>query len=118
MAVSCMAVSRMAISCLSGIFTSRGFKRVAITQQHSYHSPPCLPLALTRVCAALLCRIALILAKQLGFDAFTALGIGGSPEALKSPECKFVIGTGILRYYLFNWQGLAMHEDFIGFVAL
>ena len=39
-------------------------------------------------------------------------------EALTSPECKFVIGTGILRYYLFNWQGLAMHERDIGFVAL
>lgn len=29
---------------------------------------------------------------------------GGTPAALQDPQCKFVIGTGILRYYLFNWQ--------------
>ena len=65
-----------------------------------------------------LIRAGLILAKEMGFDAFTALGIGGLPQALKEPQCNFTIGTGILRYYLFNWQGLAKPEELIGFVAL
>jgi len=56
------------------------------------------------------------LAKQEGFDAFTALGIAGLPDDLI--QCKFVKGTGTLRYYLFNWRGKMLHDASVGFVAL
>jgi len=65
-----------------------------------------------------LVRAGLILAKQLGFDAFTALGIGGLPAQLLKPECNFTLGTGILRYYLFNHQCVAKDPGHIAFVAL
>lgn len=77
-----------------------------------------LTLRLVSLALQELIRAALILAKGIGFDAFTALDVGGISSALTGPECKFAMGTGILRYYLFNWQGLAMKEKDIGFVAL
>jgi glycylpeptide N-tetradecanoyltransferase len=58
----------------------------------------------------------LIQAKREGFDAFTALGIADLQDDLLA--CKFVRGTGTLRYYLFNWRGRVLHDSKVGFIAL
>ena len=72
----------------------------------------------TSVPMADLVRAACILAKKNGFDVFTALGIGEVLPALQSKSCQFVRGTGLLRYYLFNWREMQIEQNNVHFVAL
>jgi glycylpeptide N-tetradecanoyltransferase len=67
-----------------------------------------------------LVNLFLICAAQDGFDVTTVLATAGL-----TPDCvteeygnRFVKGTGLLRYYLFNWQGPPMEDDEVGFLAI
>lgn len=70
----------------------------------------------TSIPRAMLIDNVVSLAKREGFDAFTALGIASLADDLT--QCKFVRGTGTLRYYLFNWRGRVLHDSGVGFIAL
>ena len=68
----------------------------------------------------------LICAKKEGFDVATVLGVDGLKEEIlgdnpttdEIPGNRFCRGTGLLRYYLFNWEGPAMEDHEIGFIAI
>jgi glycylpeptide N-tetradecanoyltransferase len=47
-------------------------------------------------------KLALVKAKELGFDVFNALDIMDNGKFLE--ELKFGVGDGYLYYYLYNWR--------------
>jgi glycylpeptide N-tetradecanoyltransferase len=46
-------------------------------------------------------KLALVKAKDQGYDVFNALDIMENEEFLR--ELKFGVGDGYLHYYLYNW---------------
>ena len=63
----------------------------------------------------------LVMAKNCGFDACTALAVGDLLKVFQTKinnELMFVKGSGTLRYYLFNWRGMQLRPRSIQFVAL
>ena len=60
----------------------------------------------------------LVLAKEQGFDVFTAVALNQLPSLLTTTKLQFVEGTGVLRFYLFNWEGRPMTADEIAFVPV
>lgn len=58
-------------------------------------------IAMTKEPAKLM-QDALILARGLGFDVFNALDLARNDEFLES--CKFHVGDGDLRFYMYNWK--------------
>jgi glycylpeptide N-tetradecanoyltransferase len=51
----------------------------------------------------------LVLAKSLGFHVFNALDVGGHDSWLL--RNKFVEGTGVLNYHLYNWQCVKVQNE-------
>lgn len=60
----------------------------------------------------------LVIGKQEGFDVFTVLSCYGLKDKITCDQCRFGRGTGILKYYLYNWQGPTMDDTEMGFLAL
>eukprot|EP00658_Telonema_sp_P-2_P006656 TRINITY_DN12518_c0_g1_i3.p1 TRINITY_DN12518_c0_g1~~TRINITY_DN12518_c0_g1_i3.p1 ORF type:complete len:571 (-),score=141.02 TRINITY_DN12518_c0_g1_i3:1695-3407(-) len=60
----------------------------------------------------------LVVGKKENFDVFTVLGCYGLKDKITDDQCKFGRGTGILKYYLYNWQGPTMDDTEMGFLAL
>merc|ERR1712166_1501310 len=60
----------------------------------------------------------LVLGKKEDFDVFTVLSCYGLKDFITGDKCNFGRGTGILKYYLYNWQGPTMEDTEMGFLAL
>jgi len=60
----------------------------------------------------------LVIMKKENFDVGTVLGCYGLKDKVTDDKCKFGRGTGILKYYLYNWQGPTMEDTEMGFLAL
>lgn len=60
----------------------------------------------------------LVIGKKENFDVFTVLSCYGLKDKITDDQCKFGRGTGILKYYLYNWQGPTMDDTEMGFLAL
>ena len=77
-------------------------------------------MANTSVTRKEMVHLMLVCAKNEGFDVATVLATSGLVADCVTEEHgnRFVKGTGLLRYYLFNWQGPPMDDHEVAFIAI
>lgn len=58
----------------------------------------------------------LVIARNCGYDVFTALDVMDNKEFLQNEELMFQMGDGELNYYVYNWMCPSIKTDKIGLV--